>query len=372
MGILAAVIVVVLGIVIIERVGTESSPTKESVGVTSIPPASTAPTTTATGSQPAPQPVAASGDGVIGSSQGQTVESLAFNASGTLLATGSCDYKVRLWDFETRTPHGSPLTGHSNCVVSVAFSPDGSLLASSADDGTVLLWDVASHRQVGQLKTGIGSSAGPVAFSPDGRLVAVGTGPSTVLWDVNSRQPIGEPLDKGASDYSRSVFSPDGSTIATSGSPGVVLWSVATQQSVDQLSIASEVLAYTNDGRLLTAGMGPSKDGASDRYHSAVFVWDALAQRQIGELNMGDRGNIAVAFSPDGKQIATASGIGYTSGYTIQVWDLVTLQTVGRSITGQTDGYTITSLQFSPDATMLAGTADSSPEVWVWDLKQHR
>ena len=71
---------------------------------------------------------------------GKAVFSLAFSPDGKLLASGSDDDTVCLWDVDTQKQVGV-LTGHSDSVNSVAFSPDGNLFASGSSDGKVRLWE---------------------------------------------------------------------------------------------------------------------------------------------------------------------------------------------------------------------------------------
>jgi WD40 repeat protein len=88
------------------------------------------------------------------------------------------------------------LEGHCLGVLAVAFSPDGKLLASGSHDETVGLWDLATGASLQTLK-GHSERVNAVAFSPDGKLLASGSSDKTVrLWD----QATGVPLEKLETD----------------------------------------------------------------------------------------------------------------------------------------------------------------------------
>jgi WD40 repeat protein len=71
-----------------------------------------------------------------------TWSSVAFSPDGRLLASGSRDKTIKLWEVASGSLVRT-LTGHTDSVFSVAFSPDGRLLASGSDDNTIRLWDIS-------------------------------------------------------------------------------------------------------------------------------------------------------------------------------------------------------------------------------------
>jgi WD40 repeat protein len=143
-----------------------------------------------------------------------------------IVATVGDDTGVWLWDASSRSqPIGGPLTGHTDEINCVAFNPDGTILATGSNDRTVRLWDLRSRQPIGDPLTGHTGVVLGVAFSPDGTTLATAsTDGTTRLWNVTSRQPVGDPLTMRSGPVTGVAFSPDGRALATTAGKYIQLW----------------------------------------------------------------------------------------------------------------------------------------------------
>ncbi len=129
-------------------------------------------------------------------------------ATEALLASGSVDNTVIVWDARDGTRIEQPLVGHQSTVDAVAFSPDGKWLASGDDNGLIMLWSVG-HWGAGVRLVATSHVISALAFSPDSRRLASGNGDGTiVLWDVVDARTVGVPMIGHSGGVSTVVFAP--------------------------------------------------------------------------------------------------------------------------------------------------------------------
>ena len=174
---------------------------------------------------------------------------MAFSPDSRLLASGSHDETVRLWDAATGAPVQT-LEGHSDLVMAVAFSLDSRLLASGSHDKTVRLWDPATGAPVQTLE-GHSNWVTAVAFSPDGRLLASGSHDETVrLWDPATGGPV-QTLEGHSNWVTAVAFSPDGRLLASGSHDETVrLWDINTHKCIQLFSTeyGPQKLLFNMDG----------------------------------------------------------------------------------------------------------------------------
>jgi WD40 repeat protein/tetratricopeptide (TPR) repeat protein len=223
----------------------------------------------------------------------QDVRTFQLSPDGLRLATCGGVGLIRIWDATTGDPV-DVIGSHEQPVQWLAYSPDGTRLASASADW-VKCWDIAAGRERFEL---LGGGFRGMAFSPDGT-VLVTTGRQIEFWDARNGAriralPAGSPfLSYASTAYghdrpptggqdrtaSRVAYSPDGELIAEGSQSTVRVWHASTGLELrifrgHTLDITD--LAFSPDGRLLAscAGEGPSSAQGEKPSDGEVMFWD--------------------------------------------------------------------------------------------------
>jgi len=278
-----------------------------------------------------------------------SVLSVAFTLDARMIASGSLDKTIRLWDPASGRALGD-LIGHTGPVFAVAFSPDGRSLASASGDGMVKLWDLAARRELVTL-AGHTDTVFAVAFSPNGRTLATASKDRTVrLWDVAKGSTL-RTLAGHTAPAAAVAFSPNGRLLASAGEDAtVMLWDVESGRAVRTLRGHTgkiHAVAFSPNGRVL----------ASAGWDRSIGLWDVASGKQLRTLS-GHTGKVeAVAFSPDGRVLA--SGCEDT---TVRLWDVSSGSELSK-LSGNTDW--VIAVAYSHDGHLLAsGGGDKAIRIW--------
>lgn len=274
------------------------------------------------------------------------VNAMAFSADGSLIASGSSDNTIKLWEATSGQELGA-LKGHTSVVTSVAFSPDGKLAASASSDSSIRLWDVNTGKQ---LKSFEHLSAQSIAFSPDGRtLISGGFGPIKI-WEIASGRELSSIIVSSIT-LNSIALSPDGTLLAVGdwAKPTTVkLYDVRTGRLIHYLAGHSdEVFCVVFDPAGTTIASA-SKD-------NSIKLWDVVSGKELRTLQ-GHVGPVySIAFSADGKMLASGSG-----DQTVKIWDTSSGQ-VMKTIRQE---LAVSEIAFSPIGSTLASGAGNTIRFW--------
>jgi hypothetical protein len=286
------------------------------------------------------------------------VSTVAFSTTASLIAAGSSDKSVMIWD-ATSGLLRQTLSGDSEAVYAIAFEPNGRRIVSAGKDGIIVIRDTdTGRRMVRPLRPEMtyGWDVLPavlsLAISPDGTRIASGYADGTVkIWSDSSGVLLH--ILPGHSDAVTSVlYSPDGRTIVSGSLDGTVrTWDAESGQQLRVLKVQSgqQILAVTisPDGKRLAAA------GSDD----TVVVWNATNFQQLRVLATQLSAVYALAFAHDSRRVAVGG-----SDTSIQIWDADAGKFL-RSLTGHSGS--VRTLAFSLDGRRLAsGSDDRTVGIW--------
>ena len=262
----------------------------------------------------------------------QHVVSVSYSSNSKHLVTGNTSRIVELWEPQTGRQLLS-CKGHSGQIFTVAFRPDGQrfVSASGAYDaktqkrwGDIRVWDAQTGQQTLSLKVDAAETVKSVVFSPDGKRLVAGSSVYDAktqkrwgdirVWDAQTgQQTLSLPV-RTAGGLGSVVFSPDGNHLFSVFDKEVKIWDVRTGKELHSFKGEYGALAFSPDGKRLASR---SQDYNGKRWEWTVKVWDAQTGEQLLTLAQSTDNFYGMTFSADGNQFAVVCG-----DKPVRVWKL--------------------------------------------------
>lgn len=274
---------------------------------------------------------------------------------------------------------------------SLAYSPDSRLLvvhkAVKDHQGTsALVWlDAKDQHVISEYFDEYPTLIDGTAFSPDSRLLVVGAGKKTggvaTVFDTAEKKPIAQlvaaiPDGRGGEHIERIIFSPDGSMVIAGCISGAVnVWSTKDWQLIKTFKAHKGYvlsMAFSPDGKWLATGSSSSgktawrynpdtKIKTETTYDDPIKIWDTTTWEQVKALPIHDKYTSSLAFLPDGKHLVSSNED------RILFWDIQTEKQVGI-IKGKFKLGGGLNFALSQDGQYLAVGGIGTLEAQVWKI----
>jgi RNA polymerase sigma factor (sigma-70 family) len=265
---------------------------------------------------------------------------IALSADGSLLASATGANTVRQWDVKTGK-EVAVKSSHHGSVAAVALSPDGKTAMTRSTDNVLHLWD--ADKGIETKSQSLAGNVSQAAFSADGKLLALGGFDGTVhIWDALNAKEMKE-WKAGNQGFASLALTPNGKTLAVRGfDQSIRLFDVATGNELRQVVAAppaanpgggfaivaytgnagsTQTLTFSPDGTLLAGLAVDAPAGAVNAVPrapttSSLRLWDVATGKVMRKFEAPKTAVLALAFSPDGRTIATAN-----ADNTISLWE---------------------------------------------------
>jgi WD40 repeat protein len=244
---------------------------------------------------------------------------------------------------------------HGGNIRQYAFSLDGKVLAAASNDSKnqVSLWDVATGRELRCLERATTGMEG-LAFSPDGKILATGCNCDVRRWDTATWKELPNWTLNPGSDgklvlVGRLFFSPDGRNLASIGETRDNQGSINTVVFLDT-STGRELHRLNGRKNYVAPSIAFAPDSKTwayvDRHDKTIALSDVRSGKEIRRLEGHSSAAQTVAFSPNGKMLASTDFDG-----TLRFWDTAT----GKQLP-QRGKFKVINLTYFPDGKRLLGS----------------